>query len=676
MDKLEIVITALLVCLVAVAIYAATSWTLSKKKKCYEEPDHDKEEGHYKYQEDEIDNARKKVATAYAKETMPRITLTPVQPRAVFPRDVISSDEKVSTGEEGEEEEEDSQSDNHPDLGRLYFSLRYDEHRSMLMVRLIRAEDIPVEDQSLSTYVDVYLLPQDLQSETFQPHDATINVTFREVYKFPLSQSDMALQTLNLHICRYDNYSRRTSVGDVFLALAELGAQGIDLTREVFLCRNIISHQEIHRVLGKKKHDSSALVQDHVGKKAEMQQKKAKRKRVARKVSSQKMWEVLRRAVRSGSYKGAYLPIDSAMHWESIFSPGTSSAVGFVAASSSPLKSTESFFVGHGPPDTPCEDTVEDCGASWLGRQEGKIEFPPNLTDESEYEFSAGEQDIEEQRYSSPVKQVQLSPAPEEYYRIVPITPFKGQKESTESSHSWKLPERFTSRDYDLLETLSYAYSPPRVLDSKSRHAVTGAKETPPSKQDLFAFSDAKMGKEATERKDVQKKISGYKKPKNKSKRIVLGKHLKNISPRKEPEGDSAEKRVSFTTIQHSIPKFLAKSSLKRQKRASWQKESDSASEGLTGVRPFTSERLEEELSVHSSPEVECSTRNFQSISSPTEYLTTPMCALKDFSTTTRSQSDPSVDVERFRRMNNSSEIRRTHSMLVFREDELAWEEM
>lgn len=46
-----------------------------------------------------------------------------------FMKDVISSDEKVSTGEEGAEEEEGSQSDNHPDLGRLYFSLRYDEHR-------------------------------------------------------------------------------------------------------------------------------------------------------------------------------------------------------------------------------------------------------------------------------------------------------------------------------------------------------------------------------------------------------------------------------------------------------------------------------------------------------------------------------------------------------------------
>ena len=69
------------------------------------------------------------------------------------------------------------------------------------------------------------------------------------MYEFPLSQLDLAQQTLNLHICRYDSYSRRTSIGDVFLALAELSAQGIDFTREVFLCRNIISHQEVGATL-------------------------------------------------------------------------------------------------------------------------------------------------------------------------------------------------------------------------------------------------------------------------------------------------------------------------------------------------------------------------------------------------------------------------------------------
>ena len=61
----------------------ATSWTLAWKKR--------KDEGGrvevpYKYLEEEAENARKKVATAYAQETMPKITITPVQPRPDFPR--------------------------------------------------------------------------------------------------------------------------------------------------------------------------------------------------------------------------------------------------------------------------------------------------------------------------------------------------------------------------------------------------------------------------------------------------------------------------------------------------------------------------------------------------------------------------------------------------------------
>ena len=50
---------------------------------------------------------------------------------------------------------------------------------SMLVVRLIRAEDIPMEREASSTYVDVHLLPLNLQSHTFEPFDTTINVTFR-----------------------------------------------------------------------------------------------------------------------------------------------------------------------------------------------------------------------------------------------------------------------------------------------------------------------------------------------------------------------------------------------------------------------------------------------------------------------------------------------------------------
>ena len=118
--------------------------------------------------------------------------------------------------------------------------------RSVLVVRLARAEDIPIEPEVSGTYVDVHLLPNNIQSETFEPFDTSISVSFRESYEFPLSKNELAMQTLGFQIVRYDRFSRRTSLGEVFLALAELGAQGIDLSREVFLCRNIISTQQVN----------------------------------------------------------------------------------------------------------------------------------------------------------------------------------------------------------------------------------------------------------------------------------------------------------------------------------------------------------------------------------------------------------------------------------------------
>ena len=84
MNALEIIITVLLLCLLALGVYLATFWTISRRKK--EKHEGGRGEVPYKYLEEEAENARRKVATAYAQETMPKITITPVQPRPNFPR--------------------------------------------------------------------------------------------------------------------------------------------------------------------------------------------------------------------------------------------------------------------------------------------------------------------------------------------------------------------------------------------------------------------------------------------------------------------------------------------------------------------------------------------------------------------------------------------------------------
>lgn len=409
---------------------------------------------------------------------------------------------------------------------------------------------------------------------------------------------------------------------------------------------------------------------------------------VAEKDSSQRLWDVLRKAVQSGSYKGDYLPTDSAMYWESIFTPGASSTEGykFVSAASNPVKSPEFQFSGPGPPNESREESGEEQGASWKGRQERPFNFPPNLTEESEFESSANELESDERRrepsQSPPIEPVQLSPAPEEYYRIVPITPFtpyKDRREATEPSFSWKLPQTFTSRDRDVVQTLSQAYKEPRVVPfSRPQHETGGGEGAPPAKQRLFDPSAVKRGRETKENRPSQPKTSRQKKTERKSRKVVAFKHQRKMSPRKEPDGEPAEKMASSTRgkAKHSTPKFRVKSSLKSHKMASRRKYSGSA-EVLSKERP-TSEMSEEEPLVDDSSRLSADVHtrlHFPSIST-VEYLTPPVTPLKDFYSITRSQSDPSVEVEHFRNLRElSSETRRTRSMSEFRGDETTDEE-
>ena len=180
-------------------------------------------------------------------------------------------------------------------------------------------------------------------------------------------------------------------------------------------------------------------------------------------------------------------------------------------------------------------------------------------------------------------------------------------------------------------------------------------KNLPTAKQRLFDRTTVKGGRET--RGHRQAKTSRQKRPERRSRKVVSIKHSRKMSPRKEPDGEPAEHVVSSIRgrARHSAAKFRAKSSSKAHKMASRRRGSGSA-EGLSMTPSVLSE------DVHA-------TMRFPSISAA-EHLTPPMYALKDFYSVNRSQSDPTVDVEHFRSLRESSlESRRTRSMLEFREE-------
>ena len=391
------------------------------------------------------------------------------------------------------------------------------------------------------------------------------------------------------------------------------------------------------------------------------------------------MWDVLRRAVKSGSYKGEYLPSESAMYWESIFSPGASSVEGqmFVSAPTSPVKSPDfDYFSGPGPPPEHHDETSEE------EEVEEREDFP---TEDSEFDSSASEQESDdrpkERSQSPPVKTVQLSPAPEEYYRIVPITPYKDKGEPPEPSFSWKLPHTYSSRDHDVVQTLSQAYKEPRVVPFASVSKFEPG--AGPAKKVSFSPPPVQAGSDVRERRSVQSKTTKQKKvgdtkrtPSKGGRKTIASKERKKMSPRKEPDGEPAEKMVSSVKgkARYSSSKFRGKSSLKGHKLA-FRRKGREPSEGLS-IESSEEEslveapsRLTEDVATGSRQ------RNFPSISTG-DYRTTPLTPLKDFYSITRSQSDPSVDVEHFRSLGESSSgSRRTRSMLEVRGDRTTDEE-
>ncbi|KAJ7360292.1 hypothetical protein OS493_016922 [Desmophyllum pertusum] len=111
-------------------------------------------------------------------------------------------------------------------LGQAHFIVNYDQHRSVLMVRLVKALNLsPFEKEwskPCNPYVIVQLLPDyrhQLQSTVLKK---TTNPRFDETFEFELSYKELQLQTLWLTFLSFDSSSRHDVIGQVVLPLADL----------------------------------------------------------------------------------------------------------------------------------------------------------------------------------------------------------------------------------------------------------------------------------------------------------------------------------------------------------------------------------------------------------------------------------------------------------------------
>ena len=69
-----------------------------------------------------------------------------------------------------------------------------------------------------------------------------------ESFDIEMNYESLQLQTLQFCVMGYDVYSRQKVIGDVLLPLAELAQQGLDITRELVMWRDLQTSQPVNSI--------------------------------------------------------------------------------------------------------------------------------------------------------------------------------------------------------------------------------------------------------------------------------------------------------------------------------------------------------------------------------------------------------------------------------------------
>ncbi|NXW52891.1 SYT3 protein, partial [Nyctiprogne leucopyga] len=126
-----------------------------------------------------------------------------------------------------------------PNCGQLCVSLRYSYGSQQLIVRVLRARDLPPKDPNGSSdpYVKIYLLPERKRKFQTKVHRKTLNPVFDETFTFGVPFAELPSRRLQLSLYDFDRFSRHDLIGVVtlenLLELAERGGPETPVWRDI-----------------------------------------------------------------------------------------------------------------------------------------------------------------------------------------------------------------------------------------------------------------------------------------------------------------------------------------------------------------------------------------------------------------------------------------------------------
>ncbi|XP_006874832.1 PREDICTED: synaptotagmin-10-like [Chrysochloris asiatica] len=122
--------------------------------------------------------------------------------------------------------------------GKLNFTLQYNYESELLVVKIIKALDLPAKDFTGTSdpYVKIYLLPDRKKKFQTRVHRKTLNPLFDETFQFLVAYDQLSNRKLHFSVYDFDRFSRHDMIGEVILDnLFEVS----DLSREATVWKDI-----------------------------------------------------------------------------------------------------------------------------------------------------------------------------------------------------------------------------------------------------------------------------------------------------------------------------------------------------------------------------------------------------------------------------------------------------
>ncbi|XP_071946277.1 synaptotagmin-17-like [Antedon mediterranea] len=147
------------------------------------------------------------------------------------------SDAQIEPKLYGVPEDEDDLEIQH--LGKIHFGVRYDFTNEQLLVRVVKARDLPppvvydpdkIDLAHSNPYVKVSLLPDQINSKQTVVKAKTQSPDFDESFRFDLAYREAQRRLLHLSVQDFDKYSRHCVIGEYTMPL-----DGINLMKGAYI---------------------------------------------------------------------------------------------------------------------------------------------------------------------------------------------------------------------------------------------------------------------------------------------------------------------------------------------------------------------------------------------------------------------------------------------------------